>query len=447
MITKKMATEFANPTLSCLALISLCALFTHHSPIASAQSGSLEKVTAGTPVRKSMTLYTTQPGTVRAYEEAPLHSRITGYVKKVNVDIGDRVEAGQPLIEIDAPELGNEVTRHQALVAQAVAEFSQAEAAISAAAASVRSAEARVSGVEAGVLRTDAEIEHRKAEYDRIKELAGRGTVNVKLVDESMNQLRAAEAAREEARAAIESATAMVEEARAFQQKSEADSVAARSRIDVAKANLARAETMLQFTLIKAPFNGTITQRQVDTGYSVVPAGGAMSAPLLVIARHDIARVFTDVPETEAALVTAGGEEADPATVTIQALGNRSFESTITRTSWSLDPSNRSLRTEIDLPNEDASIRPGMYAMVQIRLAERQNALTLPLGAIIREATGARCCVVVNSKIEYRPIVLGLRSGDDFEIVSGISDSDNVVLARAGGLQNGQVVEVLPTSK
>jgi len=413
-------------------------------PLVAGPAATIQRVTAGKPTRKTLTLMTTQPGSIKAFEEAPLHPRVSGYVKAVSVDIGDRVESGQVLVVIDAPELQNEVMQHEALVALAKAESLQAEASVAAANAAVLSAQSKLVGIEAGKARASGDYERWNAEYKRIKELASRGTVTEKLVDESLNKLRSAEASRDEANAAIEATKATVEEARAIVHKAEADVVASRARINVAKANLAKAETMAQYTEIKAPFAGVVTERNVDSGFSVMPSSGLSSKPLLVLSRHDIVRVFAEVPETEAELVSAGGATADPVTVTIPGLSNRSFSASVTRTSWALNPSNRSLRTEIDLANESGTLRPGMYATVQIKLDEKQNVLTLPLGAIVREGTTARCCLVVADKIEFRPLRLGLRSGDDFEIVSGVEEGDTVVLARAAGLQNGQAVVILP---
>ena len=277
-----------------------------------------------------------------------------------------------------------------------------------------------------------------------MSELVSRGSVTPKLVDETQNQLRAAEASLAEANAAIDSAISSVDDAKANIRKAEADLNAAASRIDVAKANLEYSKTMLSYASMKAPFDGVIVQRNVDTGHYVQPASGGTSRPLLLIARHDIVRIVVDIPETEAEFVTAGGDNPDLAKITVQGLFSRTFESTVTRTGWALDPSNRSLRTEVDIPNEGEALRLGMYVTVQVRLDQRQDVLTLPVSAIVRDADTARCCLVVSGRIKYRPLVLGFRSGDDFEIVSGLSGGESVVMARAAGLKPGQPVELLP---
>jgi len=264
-------------------------------------------------------------------------------------------------------------------------------------------------------------------------------------VDETRNQLRAADAARQEAAASVKSAEAALRAAVAGIDKSRADLVAAGAQQHVAAANLARAKTMLAYTEIRAPFKGTVTQRNVDTGHYVHPTTGGSGEPLLVISQTDKVRVFVDVPEMESPLVDAGAKP-DKAVVRVQSLGGKSIDGTITRTSQSLDEANRSLRAEVDLPNVNGILLPGMYAKVEIVLDKRADVLTLPVTAIIREGSATYCCCVESGKIERKSIEIGLRSGSEVEILSGIDADQVVVLARADSLKEGQSVEVIPTA-
>lgn len=403
---------------------------------------SVDRVTAGHPQRKVLDLYTSQPGRVEAYEETPLFPKIAGYVEKVLVDIGDPVQKGQELVKLSVPELQDELEQKKALVAQAEAEVQQAEAAVQAAQAAVQSAGARVQQAKAGIGRADGEYERWKAEAERIRELAANGSVTLKLADETQNQFRAADAARREAAAMVQSALAERNEAEANVVKAQADRHAAQARRRVAQTDLARTQTMIGYTQIKAPFDGVVTLRGVDTGHYVHPAGGSAAKPLMVVARTDRVRIFVDVPEMEAPLVDSG-DSADSAIVRIQSLGDRQFEAKITRTSWSLNPSNRSLRVEIDIPNEEGQLRPGMFAAATILLERRSEALALPITAIVREGETSYCCCVESGRIARKAVTLGLRSGDEVEVLSGLSDNDTVVLARADSLEPGQPVEVI----
>jgi len=399
------------------------------------------RVTVGKPVRKTLTLATTQPARIEAFEETPLFAKLAGFVKEVRVDIGDRVASGQVLAALNIPELVNDVDQQKAMLAQSEAEVGQAAANFDVVRAAAEAAEARIAQAKASVNAATGQYERWKAEYARIKQLADNGSVTGKMADETLYQLRAAESARDEALAAVQSAEAAQREAHANVRKAEADQAAAEARIKVAAANLAHAKTMLGYAEIKAPFDGVVTQRSVDTGHFVQPAGGSGAKPLMTIARLDKVRVFVDVPEMDAALVDVG----DDATLQVQSLGGKQLKAPITRTSWSLDQTNRALRAEIDVANENSLLRPGMYAVGTIQLDRRENALVVPTTAIVRIGAETYCCAVRDGKIDRRRVELGLRSGSEVEVVNGVDDQSLIVLARAEALEPGQAVEVIQT--
>lgn len=408
------------------------------APAAAAPSG-VDRVRVGPPQRKTLTLSTSQPGRIESYEETPLFPKVAGYVEQVLVDIGDQVDKGQVLVRLWVPELQDEQEQQEALVAQAEAEVQQAEAAVQAAEARINSARAGVSLAEAGIRRTEADYQRWKSEYERIKALAAQGSVTGKLADEALNQFQAAEASRTEAQAHVDAATAEWNEEQANAAKSRADLAVAKARLLVAAANLKQARTLLGYAEIKAPFDGIITQRGVDTGHYVQPASGAMAQPLLVVSSWDRVRVSVDVPELEAALVETG----DPAVVRVQSLRQPELAAAVARTSWSLHSANRSLRAELDLANENGQLRPGMYALVTIRLDERNDVLVLPITAIVQDGDGSHCCRVESGQVRFQPVTLGLRSGNEVEILSGLSGGESVVLAQANSLRPGQPVEVI----
>jgi HlyD family secretion protein len=409
-------------------------------------TAAIDRVTAGKPTRKTLKLITTQPGRIEAFEEAPLFPKLAGFVQEVHVDIGDSVKKDQVLVKLSIPEMLDEVKQMEALVTQADAEGRQAEAAVKASEAMVGTAEAKVAQATAGIGRAAGEYERWKAEHARMTDLAAQGSITQKLVDEALNQLRSADAARQEATANVKSAEASLRAAKANVQKSQADLVAAAAREKVAAANLAHTKTMLAYAEIKAPFNGVVTQRNVDTGHYVHPITGGLTEPLLVIVQTGQVRVFVDVPEMEAPLVDAG-DKPDSAVVHVQSLGEKGIDGKVTRTSWSLDKSNRSLRAEIDLPNRDGKLRPGMYAKVDILLDQRNDVLTLPITAIVREAGATYCCCIESGKINRKRIELGLRSGADVEVRSGLDADQLVVLARGDSLVQGQAVEIIAPSQ
>jgi RND family efflux transporter MFP subunit len=406
---------------------------------AATTSETVERVTVGKPERKSIARSTTQPGRIEAFEETPLHAKLEGYVDTVLVDIGDRVEKGQVLVRLSVPEMKDELAQKEALVAQAQAEIVQAQAAIRASEAAAETAQARVREAQAGIARAEADYKRWESENARVRDLVSGGTVTRKLADETLNQFRAADASRHEAQARVDSAEAAANQSRSNIESAKADLAAARARMRVAEANLKKAQTLLDYSEIRAPYSGIITRRFVDTGHYVQPAA-AGSQPLMVVCHADVVRVFVDVPEMETPLVNTG----DAATIQLQSLGAFEVRGEVTRTSWDLDPANRSLRVEIDVPNEQGRLRPGMYATASVLLEERDDVLVLPVAAIVRQGGEAHCCQVINNRIQHTPVKLGLRSGNEIEIVSGLKGTEVVVMLRADTLKAGQPVEILP---
>ncbi|MGD9723611.1 MAG: efflux RND transporter periplasmic adaptor subunit [Pirellulales bacterium] len=430
-----------------LAIVALAATGCGHKAPSKSNDGeskgAIVQVVTGKPERKTISLSTTQPGQIEAFEQTPLFAKVAGYVEEVFVDIGDSVKKDQVLIKLSVPEMLDDLEQKEALVAQAAAEVKQAESTVQATEAATSTAQARITEVEAGIARADAEHERWKSEHARIKELAAKGSVTKKLAEETLSQLHSAEASTQEAAAKVKSARATFYEAQANVGKSKADLVAAEARLRVAKSDLARANTMLGYLEIKAPYDGTVTRRLVDKGHYVSGAGGGDKNPSMVVARTDVVRIFVEVPELEAAHVDAG----DPARVKVQALEVKEFDAQVIRTSWTLLEANHSLRAAIDVPNPQGLLRPGMYAAVTIRLDERKNAMTLPATAIVRDAGAAYCWSVDSGKIERRSIELGLRSGGDIEIVSGLDSNQVVVVKPAEALRPGQQVRIAPPAK
>ena len=399
------------------------------------------RVTAAPPERQTISVSTVQPARIEAFEVTPLYPRISGYARDIQVDIGDTVMADAVLLSIRAPEMNHELAQKEALVGQAEAEINQAVAAVRAAQAAVTTAKSLVTAAEAGLERVAGDHQRWLSEHTRITELAERGSVSDRLVDEAQNQLASAAAAQREVHAKVASANAALQESQANFAKAEADEAAARARLRVAQSERDRMQAMLDYAEITAPFDGVVTQRNVDTGHFVQPGGGSATRPLLVIARDDKLRVGVEIPESEAALATIG----DKAVIRVPALAGREVPGEITRTSWALEASNRTLRIEIDLAN-DGSLRPGLYATVRIELETRPDVLTVPTTALVHDAGQTYCCCVVEGRVERRPVVVGLRSGDRVEVTSGLNGDEIVVQQRGDTLKEGQPVEVLPSA-
>jgi multidrug efflux pump subunit AcrA (membrane-fusion protein) len=338
--------------------------------------------------KKAINRVVEQPGAVSPSEETRLFAKIPGFVKAIGIDptrpenvgdrrldIGSRVKAGQLLAELAVPELEEEAKQKAALVRQTEAEVEQARKALAAAEAGVASAQAQVTEAKAGLGRAQALYDRWASEVKRISELVQGGVIDQQTRDETTNQFKAAEATRGEAAAKVTSAEAGVRKSQADREKAVADVAAAEARRDVAKAEVGRLAALLGYARITAPFDGVVTHRAVNTGDFLSPTPAKEG--VFHVARLDPVRVVVQVPEADAGLVAEGL----PVRLTLQAVAGPELTGTVTRTSWSLEPGSRTLRAEIDLPNKDGRVRPGMYAYARITVA-MPEAWAVPAAAV-----------------------------------------------------------------
>ncbi len=381
-------------------------------------------VTAVAPQRQALRRVSEQPGFIEAFEETPLVAKIAGHVQKMYCDVGDRVrgprfdekgnqvEPGQVLAELWVPEIEEECRQKQALVAQAKAEVEQAQGALGAAEANVATMQAMVLEAQAARARVLANYERWQSEYKRIENLVLGQVIDQQTRDETRHQFKAAEAAREEVEAKIRSAQTTARESEAKRDKARADLAVARARVLVADAEEGRLRALLLYAKIRAPFDGVVTRRNIHTGYFLQPATGSGGQPLFVVARTDPLRVIVDMPEAEALLVRTG----QPARIHLQVIKDQEFEGKVSRTAWSLDSKSRTLHTEIDLPNPEGLLRPGMYAFVRFT-SELPDRLTLPVAAVAAEGEQAFCFQVLADKLVRTPIKLGQRNATHVEVL------------------------------
>jgi HlyD family secretion protein len=400
------------------------------------------------PERQNVRRIIEEPGQIEAYEHTPIYAHIPGYVSEVCVDMDARVSKGDVLARLWVPEMADDVREKEARVAKARAGLEQAQQAFHAAEAHCRTAETLVAQAIAERKRARADCERWQSEYQRIEELVRDKSIDVRLRDERLNQFKAAEAACDEVEAKIRSAEAARDESVALRLKAEADVKAARTHMHVAEAEAQRAKTMLDYTEVKAPFTGVVTRRNVHTGHLLRPGPSGQGEPLFLVVRRDRVRIFVEVPEAEAPFVRQGV----PLRLRIQALNDREFEATVTRTSWALDPASRTLRAEMEVPNATDELRPGMYAYAIIT-AEHPNAFTLPAEALIRQEDTNFCYQVIEGKAVQTLVRPGMRVGSRREVLkkrlAGPDDgwqdftgAEQVLLGNVAALANGEDVSI-----
>jgi RND family efflux transporter MFP subunit len=409
------------------------------------------------PERGAIRRTISQPGSILAFEQTPLFSKIAGYIQKLNVDIGDRVSKGSVLAKLDVPEMEVDVLQKEALVAQAEAELKQAQEAVTVAEADFRSAEAKLQATEATRQRAEAQLQRTQSQYERLAKVGRGGVIDQDSVEESRLGAETAKAGLAEVKAQVRSAQADRDASRAKWDKTKVDVAVTAAHLEVAKKNRDLAKTMRDYRRITAPFDGVVTQRNIDTGHFVQPATGPNGQALFVVMRTDIMRIRVEVPEADSDWV----REGTAARIRIPIFKAYEFAGKVTRTSWSLDRTARTLLAEVDVPDANGRLRPGMYAYATLT-AERPNVWTLPAAAVTTEGDvnqGYRtfCFLVENGKAWRTPVEIGARDSQRVEVLkkqarpakSGeagpwqdITGEEEIVQGNIGSLTDGQSVMV-----
>ena len=281
-----------------------------------------------------------------------------------------------------------------------------------------------VAEAEAGLTRYEAEVKFRKSEVGRLTGMVKDGTINPENLSETQNALGAMQSAYAAAEATVRTKKSQHQAAAAQVAKANADLAAARSQVKVAEADERRLAAMFAYTKILAPYDGVVTARNVNTGDFVRPASGDSSggedsgansgrpAPLMVVARTDPMMFVIGVPEIDAPYVAVGTK----ASLRVMALADREFNVPVTRTSLALHSQSRTLQAEIDLPNPQNELLPGMYAYGAIYI-DRPRVLAIPMSAVVDVGSQTCCYIARNGKAVRMQIQSGVDDGTWVEVV------------------------------
>jgi RND family efflux transporter MFP subunit len=367
------------------------------------------------------------------YEQTDLTARVVGYVRKINVDIGDRVkgprydsngrqvEEGQVLAELWLPEMVEELKQKEALIAQAKVDVKQSEAAWAVAAANVKTAEAAVREAEAGRVRAVAQETLWTREHQRLRRLTS-GVVTETDVDKARMEMEAAQAMRGEVEAKVLSMKAARDESAVKRDKAEADVAAAKARIPVAEANRDQVRAMLQYAKLTAPYDGVITKLNVHTGAYITDRVGQQ--PLFTIVRTDKLRVTVDVPERDVRFLKA----ENVVQVDLDALPGKKFACEISRFAPVLG-AGKKVRVEVHIPNADGALYPGMYGHAVVVLEHKKRALTVPTTCLSTDEKGPFVFTVVDGKAKQQHVGVGINDGRKAEITSGLTGGEEIIAA------------------
>ena len=332
------------------------------------------------------------------YQNVELHAKVAGYIRHISVDIGDRVHKGQVLAVLEIPEL--------------VAQVDEAQA-------SVHHAEEEIQRAKSDVSRAEADNVALHANADRLEQAsrARPGLIAQQELDDATAKDRASAAQVDAAKSAL---------------------AAAQQELAVARANQKHYSALSDYANIVAPYDGVVTWRFSDTG-SLVQAGTSSSSaqPVVTIAQSDVLRLRIPVPESLAAKVKVG----DSADVVVQATGEH-FTGKVARFTDALDPSTRTMQVEIDVPNPDYRLQPGMYAEVHLSSNAVPDALTIPIQAVRRTDNSTTVLAVdAENKVEVREVKLGVENPNKVQVLSGLKEGDRVIVGNLGSYQAGELVQ------
>jgi multidrug efflux pump subunit AcrA (membrane-fusion protein) len=304
------------------------------------------------------------PGRVEPGAQAPLYSRIVGYVSRVNVALGDRVKKGQIVAVLQVPEFEAELHQKEAQVAQAEAELEHAQQVFQEATKTLTLAGAQVQEAEQAIKQAQAKADAAEAEYKQARKGFKEKSVTAQMVEEKSRLLDTARAEVEEAAAKAQVARSAREGVAANRASAEAGVKVAAAHREVVRAEARRAQDMLSYAQIRAPFAGVITRRAVEVGLLVGPPG-YRGRPLFTLTAVDTLRFVVDVPEVDAVSRLRVGTEAE---VNVKGLPGHRFAGKVTRLAGAVDPARGTLRAEIDLANADGRLMPGMSGTVSLSL-------------------------------------------------------------------------------
>lgn len=384
-------------------------------------------VGATPPTRRSLMRELEIPATLKPQRVADLYAKTSGYVSEVRVDIGSLVKKGDALLEIDVPEMADDL-------AQARAILGAKKAYLEALAAKTAQADAMIEIARSEVGRVEAEHQLKKITAQRKEKLAEEKVISPQELDEARGELIVAEAQ-------IKIAQSQITGAEAQKKVVAADILVAQSEVEVAKATIARLETLMRYATVRAPFDGVITDRLVDPGAFIRSAEKGDTMAMFNLAKVDQIRLSLDIPESDVPLVRVG------TAVDIDVLAleeSESIHGEIQRTTVALNPKTRTMRAEVDLDNKAGLLAAGMYAQVTVQLETRQNALLVPSKTLRVRDNKVSLLVARQGVAEAVGVQVGYDDGIWAEIVAGeLREDDWVITSAQSTVAPGTPVKVV----
>ena len=392
------------------------------TPTPAVETATGRTVTVTSPTKTDVAAELILPVQTLPNEQATLFPRVDGYVAKWHADRGTQVAAGQLLAEIDAPELDQQVRQAAAVLERGRAVIGQLKADREQATAEAESAEAQIQLAEADGVLAGQELERITS--------ATRSGVASRGDQDTFTRNRDAAAARLAVAKADASAKAKLVVSR------DAAIVTQEATVLALEADLARLKELQKFKRVVAPFAGTVTRRQAEVGMLVSATG---SSPLFHIQDSSVLRVQVDVPQRYAVAV----QRVTTAEVLVPELPNRPIAARIARSADALDPTTRTLRVELDLPNADRAVLSGTFAKVKLNIPTERSVVTVPVSTLRHSSGGVQVAVLTVNGVEIRPVTLGRDYGKSVEVTTGLTGTERLVVNPTDDLRSGETVRVV----
>ena len=371
----------------------------------------------------------TLPANIDAFQTSLLHARVNGYLLGWQADIGDRVQRGQDLAEIDTPELDQELAVAEANLAQACVDLEEAKAELLEAHANVKQADAEVA-------KAKANLDYTQLVHQRNEKLHAQHAISNQDLEESRRDNAARQAEQDAADA---------------QRKTRQSNVATRTThimsheatVRSLEANQRRLEQLQGFKIIQAPFDGVVIRRRVELGELVTAGSASNSHELFALAQADTLRIRINVPQSQAPAVHLG----QSAEVLVPEYPDRVFTAKVTRTARTIDPISRTLLVELELPNADYGVLPGTFGQVRLTVARAESAFTVPASVLLSRTEGLRVAVVdTQNVVRLRKVKLGRDFGGTIEVLAGLQGEEALVINPSDDLTDNERVAIAAPS-
>jgi RND family efflux transporter MFP subunit len=368
----------------------------------------------------------TLPATIQAYQATDLFARANGFLKAWHFDIGAPVKMGQVLAEIETPELEQELAQYIALLKQGQAEHQQAIA-------ELEEAKSDVVLAEANVVKAKANVDFAVSQAKRYETLVNSQTVAREEYETAVRERDARNADLQSTKAELARRKANLTTRQAIIESREAI-------VGNREANVQRLRELTGFQKVVAPFDGIVTRRTAEVGMLVNAGSNSGTHPLFSVAQVDILRVQAAVPQSSA----MGMKPGDQAHVTIPEKPGQLLAAKVARTAGAVDPTSRSLLVEVELPNPDTLLLPGVYAQIRFQSRQEQASWVVQAKALLMHSNGPHVVIVTSDgTLRIQKVALGRDFGAAVEVLVGLSGGEQLVVNPSDDLRDGQAVQVI----